>query len=487
MLFDKKTYKEDMYKIMFDPNLIQIYSLNKLKEALDDKPIDITDPNNPFMFLLEQSSAMTAASMMELKESLRGIYPTLATNKKELFNHINATEINDILASPSIGNFNIFLNKDDIKRYIPKIKNYYELLIPKYSYITIQNTKFTLLNDIVVRLYENDTIFAKQLYNELSIAYLDNEIVDVEFVKDRHGIEWISLNLDIKQLERNFYKDNLLVSQAYKKTLAHDDMLYFTRLHSLNPKINKEIELDVVFSNFIYNPHKTTAILRPLEEEFEIEIPSIYVLNHMLSSYLKIEYFTTKGPLNLHLSNFQTEDFIFTVADDENNDKRSLHVKDIRTFVNSNSSTYGGKKEKTFEELKELIINYATGDNNLPITYAEIEEIIKRKKFIFRYIADTILTREILLSKKIGLLNYPLYTNIDLFEITTSLDLDKTNIKKLRHKRGQYFIIEPYQIFEYSNGFIKPISDLEAEKLKTLPYENPLKYNEKKYFFNPYK
>ena len=475
---------------IYDPNLIQIQSLTMLSEFIKDNG-NIPDPTNPFMFLLENSAMMTSSAMKEVASAMRKSYPVLASSKEDLYGYINNSEINNIFSTPSRGRFNLLIDLEDIKNYGYRTTSYSIIKIPKYSNITVDDYVFTILNDISIYVYDNDTTFAKYDYNDLDISYNTDTILETTIVTDNNGRKWVLINIEIQQIKRYVVRDSLFNSTIYKNeiTLNNNELYTYLRARSVNGVTNEIIGLDVTFSYYVYNPNKPSIIVRPDNSKINIEIPYIYNVNNSVSKYVELEIFTTLGDKLISLNNYETTDFIINIELPPTTDLKMIALDNITIIANSNSYTYGGNSEITFEELKSTILNYSTGDNKLPITVYEIEKRIKEFGFIFKKIETGILSHSVLITKYIGNLNYDIYSSLDTVGSLITFDLSKINSDKIILTNNEKsLVIEPYQLYEkVDSEKLKILSTSERAAIKELAANDVNEYNKRNIFFNIYK
>lgn len=475
-----------MNKYIYDPNMIQVKSLELLSKGLNNE-IDLPDPTNPFTFLLENNALVTSAALQDTKITMRKMYPYLAKNKEDLYPHINSSEILDIFSVPSKAFFNLHINKKDLELYGKNTGTYSEIIIPKFSNITVADTVFTILNDIYVRVYKNNSIFSKLIANDIPIAENKDTIIESNTVTDNDGLEWIMLNISVKQIKYYNYKDTIIQSKPYENTMTLDADERYTFLTTKSVNNNNSIfTLNSTYSNFMYNPNVPTVIIRPMDNILNIEIPSVYLLNKMVNSYINIELYTTKGNIELFINKYVSKDFVFSIELPSTTDERMIGTKNINYVINASTKTFGGIDELSFEELKTKIINYSTGDNEVPITIYDIKDKVAESGFTFKKASNTILERELLVNKKIGNLDYNVYSSIDVFHNNTKLYLPNINSDKIKSIDDNIIVIEPFQIFKYNeDSSLTPLTTYEATILKT--NLDILEYNKNKYFFTLYK
>jgi len=469
---------------ILDPASLQAESLNRL-ERMTNGEIDIIDPNNPFAFLMENTTMLTSSFMSGVENNMRNLYPVLANSKEDLYHHINSSEINDIIATPGEAIFNLFLNVRDIVNYGLEETFNYKVTIPKNSFILVNGITFTILNDIVIKYFKNGGVFVELLFGDLDLASRTNKILDSSIVSNNEGINYILVSLPIKQVKRFSIREPLLLKQPFIKDVIVSDRFTYLKAETISTSLGRVIELDKTFSEFVYNPHKPTLHIKPMDDLVRLEVPSVYIINNEITSYIDIELYTTLGELDEPLSTYNSDEFELTYSMLDANDESSMAITSINTFVNASTYGYGGKDEITFEELKNKVIQYSTGDNIVPITIDEVVSNVESNGFNFMFYTDAIVKREFAISKYIGNLDFNVETNIDLFTASLKLKLNNLNSSKII-KKDDSIIISPFQRFKKINDALIPLTLIEEEELKFNSKTNMAVYNNNEYFLNPY-
>jgi hypothetical protein len=480
----KNEVLEEAKKVILDPASLQAVSLNKLSDALDGK-LDIVDPNNPFTFLMENTTMLTSSFMSGVEANMRRLYPILANNKEDLYHHINSTEINDVMATPGEAVFNIFLNIRDIINYGVEETFNYNVTIPKYSFITVDGIVFTILNDIVVKYFKNGGTYVEAIFSDLDLAIRTNKIMESGIVTNSEGVDYLILSLPVKQVKRFNVKETLLLKQPFIKDIVIDGMFTYIKTLSISASTNSLIELDRTFSEFVYNPNKPTILIKPMDNIVRIEVPSVYIINNSIHSFIDMDIYTTLGNIETPLSTLDTDEFELTFNMLEATTDSASAINNINCFINASTYVYGGKDEITFEELKTKVIQYSTGDNIVPITIDEVITNITNKGFKFMFATDTIVKREFAISKYIDNLDYLLQTNIDLFTGNLKLRLNDIHTSKLLVKNDSV-IISPFQRFRKIDNNLVPLSDIESDEIADKAISDMTAYNKEEYFINPY-
>ena len=77
----------DLEAYVYDPNRIQRDILTNMAGALDGT-VAIQDPTNPFVMLMEATAVNSSNPVIRMKNTLKKIYPDLATEKESLYHHL---------------------------------------------------------------------------------------------------------------------------------------------------------------------------------------------------------------------------------------------------------------------------------------------------------------------------------------------------------------------------------------------------------------
>ena len=68
--------KNELLLKAYDPNQVQVEVLDYLEKLANG--IDIPDPTNPFMFILENSALTGSILLEQMRNNFRKLYPSLA-------------------------------------------------------------------------------------------------------------------------------------------------------------------------------------------------------------------------------------------------------------------------------------------------------------------------------------------------------------------------------------------------------------------------
>ena len=479
--------KKELEAIVIDPSMTRVHAYNNLQYNLVND-ITIPDPTNPFVFLMDNTAMLVAASLQSVENSMRKTYPALATNKLDLYNHLDSSETFGIFSTPSVATFNIYIGKKEALRFSETKEIYNLVTIPKNSFITVDNNTFTLLNDIEIYLYSDGSMVATLVHNTTKIANSADTLLPISTIKDKDGKEWIFLEVDIKQITRYDFRETILSTTVFNTTfnLGNQELFTYLEAFTVNGQTGTTIPVKTTFSNFVYNPSEPTIIVRPIDNAVNLELPITYNVSGIASAYINFKLYTTKGNIELPLLDFNTSDFEFTVTLPDVTSPSTIGINNIPIKVNSTGYTTGGTNELSFDELKYKIINYTTGDNLLPITLGEIQTRAEQIGFIYRGKEKTLLKNTLLVTKNIGNLKTPVNSTLFTTQATTKLLLNQISSDKIKYS-DKRIIIEPYQMFKQDKTFVTPLSTIERNSIAPLVSKNILKYNDLNLLFNLYK
>jgi len=473
---------------IYDPNLLQIRSMDALRQHVSNKGT-IPDPTNPFTFLLENNAMITSSAMKEVSIAMRKSYPELANTKEDLYGYLNTTEMNNIYSTPSKAMFNIYLGLNEVRRFGTSVNNYSYIKIPKYSNIEVDGMVFTLLNDVSVYVYNNNTVFAKYDFNKNALGVKTDIILDATIVKTADTKEWVMLTLEVPQIKRYSFKETFFNSVPYqsKIKISNNELFTYIEARSVNAITTNIVNMNITFSEFVYDPNNPTLLVKPVGNIVNIEIPFTYMVSNYVSSYVDINLFTTTGYLVVPINKYLTTDFTFNLVLPTTTDTSIIGIENIPTMVSGSGFTYGGRDEISFIDLKNKIINYSTGDNKLPITKYEVKNRVNQLGLTFKKIEKTLLKHDVLVTKHIGSLGYDLYTNMDTMGSFIDLDMSKVVSDKINLVPGNKLTIEPYQLFNKGVNGLTPMSNSERVTYNALASTDLPAYNLQKVYFNLYK
>ena len=480
--------RNEMLTYVNNPNKSIEYVINKMYEA-SNGDIEITDPTNPFVMLLESSAINASNSIIEPINMLRKIYPNLAETKEDLSIHISDNELSKISATPSFGSFIFYINLTDFKNLAIDNENYKEAVIPKETKIVVADTTFTLLNDINIKLYPDNTTYVEQINdinNDLSIDELG--ILNSGVITDKIGNKWIIFETLVKQINIINTTMPIITADTFNKSLPLKDKYIYSVCEYMNSYTNnKYAKLKVMMSDTYYNPNIPSIMVKVLKDNVKYKVPDVYLINGSVSGTMRIRQYETKGKIYLPLDKYPTSEFKLVYPTNSITDKEAA-IKNITIQIQSRLPVEGGNDGLSFQELKNSIIYNSKNYNNLPITRHNLQAEAEKYGFEIFKAEDDLLNRSYFASKSLpSIANDLILSEPDIYFNKVNLVLGNTVNASSITLNENYSIIKSGTVFKEENNVITIVNDEELDYINKM--DNVLKseylYN-KKYFITPY-
>jgi len=480
-----KLTPDELKQAIYDPASTQAFVLDRLSSYFNGN-LNIVDPTNPFIFLLETNAVINSSTLQEFNQNIRKLYPIMATCKEDLYHHLVTSDLTNIFATPSRAVFGFYINIEKLKVNGNVTDSYYQTTIPKYTSITTNNVEFTLLNDIDIKYYKTGQYYVKIMTNTNDLSYQNTDLVTANIIKDQDGTTWLYFELELQQLKLTKYENILVPHQPFYKQLPITDKYVYLEAYTYFNNINQISKLNITYSQFYYNPDVPTLYVMPGESNVIIELPGLYIINDMVSKKIDTYLYTTKGNINLNLEKLDSNEFNISF----NNADSVGTISSIPIIVKAITNLYGGKDETTFEELKNMVIQHTTGTNKLPITQPQIEEKVKELGLKVNDTNDTIIDRKYTVYKDIDNLGFNIDAYMDIYSKKYNIHpntIDNYYIKQI----GSSLIVNPFSVFEYDTDTndIRILSKNEVDELEnnTNIIDVISCVNNKKYVYTIYK
>lgn len=447
--------------------------------------LELSDPTNPFINLIEIASTLTAVAINENDINMRSIFPVIGSTTDDLYKHISDADIIGISSIPSTINIVFGIKKIDIEHSSIQYDGYKKCSIPTNTVINISGTDFTLLNRIDIFMYDSGEISIEQEVSEtgLGIDYL--YILDNSIDSDKDSIDWVVFQTIAKQVKREVFKESIISSKKFVYEAKTDDKFFFTEVYSIN-KNNVRTKLSIIYNDTIFDDKTPSIYVKFLDGKVVYELPMIYQANEMIDNVLEIILFTTKGYLNLPVEVLTSEQFSIILGDTL--DMESAAMKNINKYAVSRGMLTNGTNGKSIDEIRSSVINNTIGKIDLAITIKEKEENAIRDGFNLSLVKDTVTKRTFIATKS---LPEPTVANInvkaDIFLDTISFILNDISNNSNIMTSNDNVIIKSKNLFKYNNGIYEILSDVDVNNIKLMTKKDLISYlNSNKILYNPF-
>ena len=389
-------------EVRYNPAAIQRVVYDNLN-AVSEGRIELLDPSNPFVFLLESSAVNAAVTMTEAENIVRRLYPSMALTEEELYLHMSDKDYIGRFATPSRTVFTVLIHKEEfVKRAVATdLKGIKKLIIPRDTEFRVSDYIFTMHYPIEIRVMSHgglQVVYDASTPNPLQT--LESNLVDWKLVK-LHQDEFIQLKIPVSQYAIKTYYGHINRAISYTRTFKLEDPYYFCRVFR---SINKTWhEIKTTHTDQVFDPHYPTALLTHYTNALKVTIPQIYIHNGLLDGELRVDIYTTKGPLELILDGYALN--LFTAHWRSIDGIDSKYIAPLEVFsslaVYSDAVVTGGREPLGFEALRERVIMNALGNAQLPITNVQL--ITRLENYGYKAIinVDNITNRIYLATKRL--------------------------------------------------------------------------------------
>jgi len=481
--------KLDIAKYVYDPNMVQTLVINALSEETADNKT-IVDPTNPFMMLMELAVSSAQNAVVEPLGVIRKLHPDLADKPEDLYRHLSDSELTNLFSIPTEVAMLFYINVKDLKSngYRPTGATYLETTLPTGTEVTVANTVFTLLNNIVVKLYDTGIVFVEQQISSDDIAINNLGVLNSGIVSFQDGEEWIAFETILKQVKKYSINKAITPAEGFKLTATLKEQYYFSVVKYKNANTNDVyLTLNKTHSGEYINSNVPTVYIELQNKNVVFKIPDVFLYNNIVSGNISIDVYETRGVLYLPLNKYKAEDFKVSIKSNGLTASEAT-IPHITVLANSRSIAEGGKNSIDMETLRNAVINNSTGDIDVPITTENIKQKGLLQGFELYKSYDIITERVFLANKNIPKYNSPLvYCRPDIYfnsiGITPS-DLPNTTDIVVT---DDYLIIKAGTVFKEVNYKVSPISSNEKFALKNMNINDLVDYtNNVNYYYTPY-
>lgn len=481
--------------IRSDPTIVQRAVLDTIENVSNGKMV-IMDANNPFALAMEMTVTLAVSNLTESRHLTRQSYPSLTNDWDDLYRHMSDYDYKDVFATPVIHTFAILMDKEELlSRTVPDPERpgTRRFSIPRYTEVEVQNTPFTLLYPVDIRLVSHGGLLINYNYDNYTPLHplQSNQVrYDIAVIDGR---EYIRMFVDMVQVRIERFIPQLNASSGFSRNYPLNDQFFYCRAFIRSGEMSWQ-EIRTTHSDTVYDPKVPTIVLRVLENDLKVTVPQIYANNGLITDSVRLDIYTTKGALNMSLNNLPHTSYAtqWNRLDNESLTKFTAPILALnRYMVYSPEALAGGTNGVTFEELRRRVVTRSINTEGLPITKGQLTAKLADLGYQLVTNIDNITDRQFLATRLPPLpLNGSTVNGIGamigtLQETLTFMELSKSVIKNNRRDT-----IKPSQLYELREGKLYMVPDIVTEGLQTLQVSNPDALadalNGKSYLYSPY-
>lgn len=461
-----------------NPGRVQ-QTMIKLVEDMNDGKVVVMDATNPAIFCLESAAVLSCANMVDSESKLRRQYPSMANTPEELYLHMADEDYLGIYSTPSIVNLTLMFDLDElIQKAVSEtsITGTRKITIPRHTKVIVADVPLTLLYPIDIRIMPHGGFNITFDTQEISpVGRVETNLLDW-FVENLEGNKYLNIVAPFYQLNITSYNVSVNATSGFTREYAFEDLYYYTRAYVQNSS-GVWTEIKTTMTDLVYNKEEPTVVLKLLNNSLKVTIPQIYLNKGSISDSVRINIYTTKGPLSINLQNYVPKSYVhdWSPIDNTLTNKFSAPLSTLSTLgMYSSDIISGGTKGSTFNELKEIITSRSTVTEGLPINEKQLNRSVANMGYSIVKNIDNITDRQFLATRSLPIPeNKFIVTNMGLsvsqFE-TTFLKLKELNTVTSSLYR---LTIKPKTLYRLSDGILSVLDSSETDALNTLKYTNP--------------
>lgn len=478
-------------QVRTNPAAIQQHSLDRLEEAYNGS-LQLSDATNPLIHLYEASACNSAAGIIETEALFRKQYASMAITADEIYNHMSDRDYVGRFATPSRAKFTFLFHRDEIYRRAVQetTSGIRKLTIPRNTNITLNEIKFTMQYPIDIRVMLHGGLQITYDNNiESPLQTLQSNIVewDVVSLEDR---DWVRIQVPMEQFEIISLPISGNLTGEIRKTFDYSGEYYHARVWDRRPN-GEWRELKTTHSAQVFDPLTPTALLKVVDKKVTVTIPSVYTLNGLVSTSLRMDLYQTQGPLDLILSNFQAGYFVINWKDTlaDKLDKFSLgaiHFDSYSAFADS--TTAGGSYELPLLELRDRVQYNASGPSRAPISNIQLESAMNRRGYSVVKDLDYVTNRDYLATRELP----PPSDGSTVAGIGATIQKFATTFQALANlettsDNGNRITLLPDTLYEIKNGLVEIVPKILVDNIRMLSSDlRARRINDSQFLYTPF-
>lgn len=451
-----------------NPTAIQRVILQKLSEMTDGE-VTVVDATNPFVFLLEASCCNAAAGMMQSESLTRKQYGSVAQTQEDLYLHMSDKDYLGRFAEPSRTHITILLGYDEIFRkavVVPNTGGIKKLIVPRHTEITVADMKFTMQYPIEIKIMLHgglainyDVDFPSPLYE------LESNTVDWK-ISNILGQNYLMIRIPMHQFGIKSVEAQLNSITGFTRSYDFEDQFYYCRAYMRASKSDEWQEIRTTHTDQVYDKDTPTVVLKVVGTKLGVHIPQIYFNEKTIKDSLRLDIYSTKGPLELQLSNYAPASFSARWIDRDGQDggKYSAPLNSYSALgIIGLEPVTGGRNELSFETLRDRVINRKLSSSTIPITPGQIQTRLEDMGYDRVVNLDNITDRQYLATRLLpvptsGLTLSPMGMAINLFKAKLS---DLAGIPTISDN-GMRVTIKPDTLYRNVDGIVSIVPHAEV-------------------------
>lgn len=484
-------FKDRLSDVRFNPMLMQNLMLDELQSQVSGEgDYDIPDASHPFVFLMEGAVLNANMNVVEGEALLRRLYPSMAIDTEELYLHMADRDYIGRFATPAWTTFDIYLSFDEVlSKALPvPDSDVRKLVIPRLTRFRVADTTFTMQYPIEIRIMSHGGLQVMYDGTDTSpVQTLESNMVDWDVLRLNRD-RLLVLHVPAGQFAVTTFTESVNAASAFDADFGFSDQFYVARVYLSDGGQNWR-EIRTTHTDQVYDPTDVTAVLQVHDGILNVKIPLIYFTQGLVNGEVRVDVYSTKGPIDLDLGGYQASQFEMTLnAIDDN----SSFVSPLNTFnqiqcLNGNRVT-GGSRAVDFTTLRQQVINNTLGVSRVPITHAQLSTELESRGYSVVTNIDNITNRQFLATRR---LPAPESSSVSGGMGCTmgqlQLKIEDIALSDHTYDNGERLTIKPSMLYRYVDGKIEVVRDSVIRDVMAMSPDALTRHvNNERYLFTPF-
>ncbi len=370
--------------------------------------VELANPLNPYVHMVDMASCLGAAGIRLSKSLNRQQYPGVADSFLDIYNHLSDADYVDLFSTPSETVLTMLYHRDELlKRMVDTgAGGVKKVTIGKHTKWTVGGMDFGILYPIDIRQMAHgglQIVYDGSEDNPMGALTSNKVNWAVRDLGRLGGGKMIEVPIPVKQFKRQSYKATLTGTAQFKKDYAFEDQFYFCRAY-MATRTGEWKEISTTHSEQNFDPTNPTLQLKLLNGTLQVQMPYVYYSMGLAQTELRIDIYSTKGPVEASLKAYAPNSFNVRYADDDSIASRQF-IAPLTNFITSTCYStemiLGGSNAITLAELKNRVRTNSIGRNTTPVTPAQLEVELAKIGFGSVLAVDNITERQIMATRKL--------------------------------------------------------------------------------------
>jgi hypothetical protein len=464
-------------RFYMNPSSMMQVATNGLALAL--KGVDIVDPSNPFVYLLETAMCASAVSIAKSEALSRKQYPYLAQSMDDLYHHMSDTDYIGIFATGGKSTLNWMIPFYQLLNdAIPLVAGsaVKTVIIPRDTKIFVNDLTMQIGYAVIINILPGELI---QVYYDTSVPnplvpYLANVIAYNYLTYE--GTKYLQFELPVIQVSSFSKKFTLGQTASFYQSISFINHFCYARVFMSNGT-SSWVELLTTFSDKVYDVEKPTMLLSLTDNTLSVTLPDIYQTLNTVDTSIRVDIYTTLGDISTDLSQVTYNNFSATFDNYDTLNNANINavaalnkINDI--VIQGTGSVTGGINPLTFDEVSQRVI-YRINSKKAPIRPTDITAELSTRGYSTEVLLNNVSSRMYLASKNLpantvaGFSASPLATNNVVKVTISNYTLNDTSGEVIVHSSGRTSIL-PGALFSISNGDASLLTPTEINEINSL-------------------